>query len=165
MRAAKPAHGGVDLAAADVAGDCTEELVALGSERLTVLFGRSDGRFDPDFSIAAQGAELLAVTDVLGLPLPDFLMANRASAELSLGVNVSGVANRRSCNGPSVLPPCAGDCDGSRGVTVDELVLGVAITLGESSMESCRAFDADWSEQLTIDELLRGVGNALHGCP
>jgi hypothetical protein len=157
--------GGLDLAAADVDGDCIDELIALGSERLTVLFGRADGSFDSDFSTATQGAEVLAVANILGESLPDFLMANRASGEISLGVNVSGVANGRPCDGPSILRPCVGDCNGGRGVTVDELVLGAAITLDRSPVDGCRAFDADWSERVTIDELLGGVGNALNGCP
>jgi hypothetical protein len=61
-------------------------------------------------------------------------------------------------------PICIGDCDGSGGVTIDELVKGVSIALGTTPLSDCPAFDADGSQSVTIDELLRGVGNALNGC-
>jgi YVTN family beta-propeller protein len=60
--------------------------------------------------------------------------------------------------------PCAGDCDGSGTVTVDELMTGVRIALGEQSYVNCLALDADHSGQVTVDELTRAVDTALNGC-
>jgi len=59
---------------------------------------------------------------------------------------------------------CIGDCDGDGTVTVDEVVRGINITLGEAT-ESCPAFDADTDGVVTIDELVAGVNNVLTGCP
>jgi cysteine-rich repeat protein len=65
---------------------------------------------------------------------------------------------------PTVPPVCPGDCGGDGRVTVDELVRGVRIALGDDSVASCAAFDADESGTVTIDELVRGVRAALDGC-
>jgi hypothetical protein len=67
----------------------------------------------------------------------------------------------------SPCPPisaCAGDCDASGDVTIDELMSGVNIALGSSPADRCPSFDADEDGSVTIDELVRAVGNALRGC-
>ncbi|HVN87593.1 MAG TPA: hypothetical protein VMW17_22380 [Candidatus Binatia bacterium] len=60
--------------------------------------------------------------------------------------------------------PCVGDCDDSGTVTVDELVLGVNIALGNLPVDRCTAFDRDDSRTVSVDELVAGVNNALNGC-
>jgi len=60
--------------------------------------------------------------------------------------------------------PCPGDCDGSGKVTVDELMTGVRIALGEQSYVDCLAVDADHNGQVTVDELTAAVDTALSGC-
>jgi glucose/arabinose dehydrogenase len=60
---------------------------------------------------------------------------------------------------------CTGDCDGGGGVSIDELIQGVNIALGNSAVFQCRAFDGNGNENVTIDELVAGVGHALEGCP
>lgn len=59
---------------------------------------------------------------------------------------------------------CAGDCDGDLIVTVDELVLGVRIGLGDLAVDACQTLDANGDEQVTIDELVRAVSLAIAGC-
>ncbi len=61
--------------------------------------------------------------------------------------------------------PCGGDCDGSAAVTVNELVLMVAIALDTAEISQCAAADGDGNDRITIDELVRAVSHALHGCP
>jgi len=58
--------------------------------------------------------------------------------------------------------PCVGDCDNSGTVTVDELVRGVSLVLGNGV--PCPQFDANDDGTVTVDELLTAVNNALHGC-
>jgi hypothetical protein len=60
-------------------------------------------------------------------------------------------------------PPCTGDCNDDKKVTVDELVRGVRIALGEGG--DCPIFDADHNQHVSVDELVRAVGYALGGCP
>ncbi|MBI4519085.1 MAG: hypothetical protein HY699_25120 [Deltaproteobacteria bacterium] len=49
-------------------------------------------------------------------------------------------------------------------MTVDELVVGVTIALGENSVDACESFDLDHSLTVTVDELVAAVRNALDGC-
>lgn len=66
--------------------------------------------------------------------------------------------------GPDVGRFCPGDCSADGRVTIDELMTGVLIVLGEGSIESCLFLDADGSGQVTVDELVRAVHAALAGC-
>lgn len=65
---------------------------------------------------------------------------------------------------PTSLPPCVGDCDASQEVTVDEILVGVNIALGQRPLPACAAFDRDADFELTVDELVSGVDAALNGC-
>jgi cysteine-rich repeat protein len=58
----------------------------------------------------------------------------------------------------------AGDCNGDMSVTVDELIQGTNIALGNGGLERCPAFDSDGNGRVTIDELVRAVNFALEGC-
>lgn len=59
---------------------------------------------------------------------------------------------------------CAGDCDGSGSVTVDEMISGIRIALGAAAITACPKFDAGKDGQVTVDELVTAVANALTGC-
>lgn len=60
---------------------------------------------------------------------------------------------------------CAGDCNNSGSVTLDELVKGITIALGNAMIGACPAFDLDAGGTATVDELIKGVNAALSGCP
>jgi ELWxxDGT repeat protein len=64
----------------------------------------------------------------------------------------------------SLSAACVGDCDGDRNVTVDELVKGTMIDLGELVSEQCSSFDANLDATVTVDELGVGITAALLGC-
>lgn len=57
---------------------------------------------------------------------------------------------------------CAGDCDGNRTVTVDELIRGVGFALGTGG--ECASLDRDRDGAAQINELVAAVGRALGGC-
>jgi hypothetical protein len=59
---------------------------------------------------------------------------------------------------------CVGDCDASGTVTVDELLAGVNIALGNVAADQCPVFDANEDGTVTINEILAAVNNALNGC-
>ena len=59
---------------------------------------------------------------------------------------------------------CAGDCDGSGDITVDEMITLVGIALGDKPLSACLIGDADHNTQITIDEIVRAVNKVLHGC-
>ena len=60
--------------------------------------------------------------------------------------------------------PCAGDCDGSGQVSVEELVRGIGISLGSGRLGECPAFDANGDGVVTIDEIITAVAAALGDC-
>ncbi len=60
---------------------------------------------------------------------------------------------------------CAGDCDDNCGVTVDELMRGVRISLGTTDVSACPEIDLDSDESAQVHELIIAVKNALQGCP
>ena len=59
---------------------------------------------------------------------------------------------------------CVGDCDGNGSVTVDELVRGVNIALGNIDATQCPTLDRNADGKVTIDELVAAVSNAVNGC-
>jgi hypothetical protein len=67
---------------------------------------------------------------------------------------------------------CVGDCSGDGQVTVDELIVGINIGLGEAPVEACAAIDLGGDGEVTVDEIvgadpdIAGVqGIALAGRP
>lgn len=65
---------------------------------------------------------------------------------------------------PTTPPPCAGDCNADRAVTVDELVKAVNIALGSAGIDVCPAADRNADELITVDEIVASVQRALNGC-
>lgn len=59
---------------------------------------------------------------------------------------------------------CEGDCNSDGQVTVEEILTGVAMSLG-GSVDACAAYLGEDSGRVTIDALVRGVNHALNGCP
>lgn len=59
---------------------------------------------------------------------------------------------------------CAGDCDNSGQVGVNELVTGVNIALDRTAVVACPSFDADASTTVSVNELVSAVNNLLRGC-
>ncbi len=54
-----------------------------------------------------------------------------------------------------------GDCNGDGRVSINELVRGVNIALGQIGIEECPAFDCDGDGQVSISELVKAVNAAL----
>jgi hypothetical protein len=59
---------------------------------------------------------------------------------------------------------CVGDCNENDVVTVNELIVGVTITLETKPLDACLPFDANDDGLVTVNELVQGVNNALEGC-
>ena len=62
-------------------------------------------------------------------------------------------------------PGCPGDCDSNGATTIDELVVGLDISLGAHEVTACPAFDLDGRRTISIDELIAAVESAIDGCP
>jgi hypothetical protein len=68
---------------------------------------------------------------------------------------------------PATAQNCAGDCDSSGSVRVNELVLGVTIALqgSDPGAEYCGGLDTNNSRLVEVNELVAAVNNLLRGCP
>ena len=61
-------------------------------------------------------------------------------------------------------PSCTGDCDHNGTVSIDELLRGVNILLGQASVNECLAMDFDGNSRVTVNELVAAVARDLSGC-
>ena len=64
---------------------------------------------------------------------------------------------------PTQAQICLGDCSDDVQVTVDELMTGINIVLGEAGA-ACAAFDPDRDGKVTVVDVVNAIDNALHGC-
>ncbi len=80
-------------------------------------------------------------------------------------VTAIGVALALLGAAPGRATACVGDCAGEGAVAINELVLGVNISLGSAPASACGAFDRNGDDAVSIDELVAGVNNATAGCP
>ena len=59
---------------------------------------------------------------------------------------------------------CVCDCDNNGTVSVEEIIRGVNIALGSTSLDLCLGLDRNRDEQVDVSELVEAVYDALHGC-
>ena len=60
---------------------------------------------------------------------------------------------------------CAGDCNGNKSITINELILAVNIALGNAAITTCSVADANGDGRVAINELIVAVRIALlDGC-
>lgn len=62
-------------------------------------------------------------------------------------------------------PLCGGDCDGDGTVGIDELLMGVRISLAQTDIAQCPAMDTTDTDTVVVSDLVTAVKNALDGCP
>ena len=60
--------------------------------------------------------------------------------------------------------PCVGDCNSNGVVTINELIIGVNIALGNASIGQCPSFDLNNDDMIAVSELVAGVNALLNGC-
>lgn len=61
-------------------------------------------------------------------------------------------------------PICVGDCSGDGTITIDELLRGVRIALGEDPLDACPGFDCAANGAVSVACLVQAVAGALTGC-
>jgi len=72
-------------------------------------------------------------------------------------------AQTASATATASVVPRTGDCDGNHVVSIDELIAGVGIVLGNQPPGTCPAME-DSAGQINIAQLIKAVRNALVGC-
>lgn len=114
----------------------------------------ASGFLDPFVPVGTNRVPLvgaLAAPDLNGDGRPDLLVLNAAGDQVMPLLNRSGSL-------------CPGDCNVDDRVTIDELVRGVAIALGEQDRRDCLALDRDGDAVISIAEIIAAVAAALNGC-
>lgn len=121
----------------------------------------NDDGIDPDEPFTLYDGKIAPPGD----PLP------REDPMLDIGFGDEAVASPTptttttpSPSPTSEAPACVGDCNGDGLVTVDEIIVGVNIALGQANTTQCPSFDTDANAMVTVDELVRAIGNGLNGC-
>jgi hypothetical protein len=130
--------------------------------KVSVLLGNGDGTFMPfvEFDVGA-GAFGIVAADLNNDHNQDIASANTDDGTVSVLLNTTTPAGT-----------CAGDCNGSGEVSVDEVITLVNITLGvpqpsactAAGAQTCTAGDLNGDGQITIDEIVAAVSKALNGC-
>jgi hypothetical protein len=141
----------------DFDGDgAADAIVGYDDGGLTVNLGNGTGALaDPFIPVGTNTVGrvgLILAGDLDGDDAPDLVVIHGAGDEARALLNVT-------------LPFCAGDCNADGTVTIEELLRGVRIVLGESDPRDCIALDVDGSLTVTVNELVAAVNGALDGCP
>jgi len=90
-----------------------------------------------------------------------FCLAGAATVPTPTSTAGTGPTPTRTIGTPGA---CVGDCDGSGSVAINELVLGVNISLGTAEISRCTSFDRNDSGNVEVNELVGAVNASLNGC-
>ena len=149
------------VVAADFDGDGKVDLATSNNfdDNVSVLTGLGNGSFNPkvDFSVAPPlpndaAPSGLVAADFNGDTKPDIATANEDDDAVTVLLNSAAAT------------VCAGDCDGSGDVTVNELITLVNIDLGNSDPSACPSGIPNGAT-VDITLIITAVNNALGACP
>jgi hypothetical protein len=107
-------------------------------------------------AIDAGDPEVCASAPVNGIDQRGYVRPGEGSTNCSIGAYEYAAPEPLVCNG---------DCNGDGEITVDEVITGVNIALGNVSVCSCMPCDTDANGAISIAELIKAVNFALTGCP
>ena len=144
-----------------------DQTVVRGTLRADATTGRNEIRFaGPDYQPSLAGATItpaaLLLFDARVIP------CNPVDTRTPTRTATPGPPASPSATPTLTRTPgsaCPGDCNGDGQVTIDELIKGVNIALGQQPLAACPAFDRGGDGQVTIDDLIAAVNAALTGCP
>jgi hypothetical protein len=113
-----------------------------------------------------DGAVLYSCTVAINFTAPDgtypLLSSNEgASTPDGMSIDTEGIDGAVIVDGGAV---CAGDCDGSGSVAINELIHGLNILANNGPLAACPAADINGNGTVTIDESVAATGNAFEGC-
>ena len=93
-------------------------------------------------------------------PLPTATASETATATPTHTPTTSATATRTPT--PTAVR-CIGDCDGTGGVSVNEILILVNIALGNAPASSCPRGIAS-GDQASVASIVQAINNALDGC-
>ena len=124
----------------------------------------------PFFGVVRIGDELISYTSESGNVL--FGLTRGACSTTTSAHTAGTLVNFVSAGCPPtptptatpVPTPCVGDCNGSRDVTVNELLTMLNIALNNADISACMPGDSNHNGSITISEILAAVNKAMSGC-
>jgi FG-GAP-like repeat/FG-GAP repeat len=173
------------MSLADADDDGLEDLLVVSTQGVDLFYGQADGSFDFGESVVASRVlDALTVADLNGDGMPDVAASSATQDRVTVVLNGTDVpftpgptSTSTSTSTPTPTggtptptatgtggPGCPGDCDGGGTVTINELIRGVNIALGNAAVGTCPAFDLDGNGGVMINELIAAVNSALRGC-
>lgn len=157
FEAAAIAIGNVNPAGAG-ANDVISGYDGLSSYALVLNLGDGQGvlsdPFVPAGSTTIDSAALVLAGDLDGDAIADLVV-----------LDGDGEEARVLLSDPAGVPSCTGDCNGNGTVSIDELLRGANILLGQAALSTCLALDVDGNSRVTVDELVVAVARDMGGCP
>jgi YVTN family beta-propeller protein len=138
----------------------TVAVLSLKQNLLTTTVPVGDG--PEGIAVTPDGTFAYAVNSLSDSVSVIDLAADAVATTIPVGVNPLSVAIARAA--PPTAQTCVGDCDQNGRVTVDELLLGIDIALGNAQLDACPELDPGGNGVVTLSELLTAVNNALNGC-
>lgn len=87
-----------------------------------------------------------------------------ATATVSASPTLTAPPTATATPSPTFGGGCPGDCDADGEVSINELVTGVLINLGDSPIDACRSFDRNGDGKAAVNELVQATLAALLGC-
>jgi hypothetical protein len=160
--------------------DSNQDLVVVSGQGADLFYGQTDGSFEfGEAIVAGDDFEALALADLNGDGRLDMAASASTQDRVTVVLNGADVPSTASptptitptplnTNTPTRTTPggevCAGDCDASDVVSINELIIGVNIALNNAAVGTCPAFDLDRDGQLSINELIAAVNSSLNGC-
>jgi len=97
--------------------------------------------------------------------IPILVLLASAPALVFSSDDFGPVATEQLTHGSSLAQRGTGDCNADDLVTIDEILLGINIALGNLTISECPNFDGNGDNHVTIDEILTVVNYALNGLP
>ena len=144
-------------AAGDGANDVISGYEGFSTDGLRLNIGDGHGGlsdlFTPAGSTTVGSAALVLAGDLDGDAIADLVVLDEDGEEVRVLLNRKGG-----------VPDCTGDCNGNGTVSIDELVRGVNILLGQSALSECLALDVDANSLVTVNELVAAVTRDMNGC-
>jgi hypothetical protein len=169
---------------ADVDNDGIDDLIVLSALGVEFWHGEPNGTFSFGESLLSGNdiePDALAIADLNGDSKPDVAVSESSKDRVTVVLNGADVPFTPAPTATITATPtstriptptttrspggaCTGNCNGDGVVSIDELITGVNIALGNAAVGTCAAFDVDGDGQVAINELIAGVNSAQNGC-
>jgi hypothetical protein len=112
-----------------------------------------------------HGLCLLGVP-LVGTPTATQQVATSTATASATVAAATATASATVAAATATAPPrlCAGDCNGDGVIAVNEVIIGVNISLGTAPVSRCPALDGDANGIVQVNELIAAVRSLLNGC-